>query len=209
MAKNKDPQGDELSPAEKTEVSKDFPSCGPGCGCGEPPLKGQNKLKMTIFLVVIVAVVGILIFKTTSAKQAAVATEIPGFAAPRTGPITNSSGQQGGSGAAISAIAELNTLANNLDTVFLLIPSPDNAPTSQETRAVLAAAEKTLNSKGLSTGIFTLPATSIDYPDIATTIKPPGIAVLTKGQRDRLCLWWDHGINLDASLCRLNPERRL
>lgn len=182
MTEKKDLPEDELSPADKTEEIPGFPGCSPGCGCGEPPLKGRQKLKVTIFLVVVAAVVGILIFKPTNARQSAIDPGSAGFAAPRMGAVINSSGQQGGSGAAISVLAELTTLASNLDTVFLLIPLQDPAPPGQETETVLAAAEKILNDKGLSTGIYTLKTTSPDYPDIAAEVTPPGIAVLTKGR---------------------------
>lgn len=174
-------KNDEKSPeAENAASNGSFPSCVPGCGCGEPTSKGGTKLKIAFCLVIVVAVAGILIFKTTNAKQNAVTN---GFSnsLSNTSAVINSSGQPGGSGAPISAIADLNTVADKLNTVFLVIPSKDNSPTSAETGTVLASVEKTLNSKGLSTGIFTLKAASPDYPDVAAKVTPPGIAVLTKG----------------------------
>jgi hypothetical protein len=71
-------------------------------------------------------------------------------------------------------------VADKLDTVFLVIPSKDNSPTVKETVTLLASAERTLNAKGLSAGIFTLQASSPDYPDVAAKVTPPGIAVLSK-----------------------------
>lgn len=157
-----------------------FPACDPGCACREAVNKGNNKIKIAVCLVVIVAVAGILAYKTTNAKQNAGTNGLTSSPAAM-GAVTNSSGQQGGSGAPISAIADLNTVAEKLNTVFLVIPSKDNAPTSKETSTVLASVERTLNTNGLSTGIFTLPATSPDYADVAAKVTPPGIAVLTKG----------------------------
>lgn len=160
--------------------------CAPGCACEKPVGKGSSKIKVAVCLIVLVAVCGILLFKTTSAKQNAAAMANSGFpgalGAKNKGPVLNSSGQHGGSGASLAAIAELNTEANKLDTVFLVIPGKDNAPASKETGAVLASVERTLNEKGLSTGIYTLKATSPDYPDVAAKVTPPGIAVLTKGR---------------------------
>ena len=46
---------------------------------------------------------------------------------------------------------------------------------------MLASVERTLNAKGLSTGIFTLKTSSPDYPDVAAKVALPGIAVLSKG----------------------------
>lgn len=171
------------SETNDTGSNGSFPSCGPGCDCGEPSSKGNTKLKIAVCLVVVVAVVGILVFKTTNAKQDSSLAGTTGFSNSLAGKgaVTNSSGQQGGSGAPISAIADLNTVADKLNTVFLVIPSKDNAPTSKETGVILASVERTLNAKGLSTGIFTLQATSTDYPDVAAKVTPPGIAVLSKG----------------------------
>ena len=168
---------------EKTVSPETASPCEPGCSCGEPTSKSNNKIKIAICLVVVVAVAGILVFKTTNAKQDSSLSGSNGFSNPRAvkGAVTNSSAQKGGSGASLSAIAELNTLADKLDTVFLVIPSKDNVPTAKETVALLTSAERTLNAKGLSTGIFTLQTSSPDYPDVAAKVTPPGIAVLSKG----------------------------
>ena len=166
------------------ESTDSFPSCGPGCDCGKPAGKGGTKLKVVICLVVAVAVVGILLFKTTNARQSGSDIGQSGFSSTfaSTGTVINSAGQQGGSGAPISAIAELNTVAAKLDTVFLVIPGKDNAPPTKETSAVLTSVKRILNAKGLHTGIFTLQTDSLDYPDVAAKVTPPGIAVLTKGR---------------------------
>ena len=172
------------SEAGDTGSTGAFPDCGPGCDCGKPAGNGATKVKIAICLVVVVAVVGILLFKTTSARQSSADIGKRGFSTPFTtsGKVVNSASQQGGSGATLSAIAELNTVAAKLDTVFLVIPSKDNAPITKETSSVLASVERTLNAKGLSTGIYTLQAASPDYPDVSAKVTPPGIAVLTKGR---------------------------
>lgn len=167
--------GDEGS----TEASS---CCSSGCGCGNLAGKGSTKLKIAICLVIALVIVGIFIFKSSSARQNPALGGNNGFSDSRKGPVTNSSGQQGGSAAQIAAIADLNSVADKLDTVFLIIPSKDNAPTTNSTGTILASAERTLNAKGLSTGIYTLQATSPDYPDVAAKVTPPGIAVLSKGR---------------------------
>lgn len=168
---------------EKTVSPETASACDTGCSCDKPAGKSNNKIKIAICLVVVVAVAGILVFKTTNAKQDSSLSGSNGFSNPLAvkGTVTNSSVQKGGSGASLSAIAELNTVADKLDTVFLVIPSKDNVPTSKETVALLTSAERTLNAKGLSTGIFTLQASSPDYSDVAAKVTPPGIAVLSKG----------------------------
>jgi len=183
------PDEKSTKPAEMGDgdATGDMPGCGPGCGCGEPDGKGNKKKNIAICLVVLVAIGGILLFKTTNAKQTTSGTGTTGysstnFAAKIKGPVLNSAGQKGGSGASLSAISELDTVAAQLDTVFLVIPGKDSAPSTKETGSALASVEGTLNAKGLSTGIYTLQSDSPDYPDVAAKVAAPGIAVLTKGR---------------------------
>ena len=177
---------DKSSLAKNAGPPNEFPSCGPGCGCGEPTGTGNTKLKMFIFLVVVAAVCGILFFKTSSARQNASDIAKNGFSNPyaATSPkaATNSAEQQGGSGALLPSISDLNTVAAEMDTVFLLIPGKDKTSISKKAGVVLASVERTLNEKGLSTGIFTLQTESPDYPGVAAKVTAPGIAVLTKGR---------------------------
>lgn len=187
MTTETDEKGTNHSEREDADSTGDSPSCGPGCGCGEPAGKANKKRNIAICLVVLIAIGGILLFKTTNAKQTTsgpVTTgySITNFAAKVEGPVLNSAGQKGGSGASLSALSELDTVAAKLNTVFLVIPSKDNAPSTNETGSALASVERTLNEKGLSTGIYTLQADSPDYPDVAAKVTAPGIAVLTKGR---------------------------
>ncbi len=175
--------GDKPSGTLDQGSTGDSSPCGPGCDCREPVGKTNTKAKIAVCLVVAFAVCGSLLFRMTGARQST-ETGTTGFSnqfARKTGPVLNSTGQQGGPGAFLAAIADLNTVAAKTDTVFLLIPGKDNAPAARETVAVLASMERTLNAKGLSTGIYTLQTTSPDYPDVAAKVTPPGIAVLTKG----------------------------
>jgi len=158
-----------------------FPGCGPGCDCGVPAI--NTKLKIVICLVVVVAVCGILLFKTSSARQNSSDISKSFFLNPLAATRSNGSqGQQGGSGASVNSISALNTMAAKLDTVFLLIPGKDNAPTTKETGEILASVERVLKEQGIKTGIFTLQTDSPDYPNIAAKASAPGIAVLTKGR---------------------------
>lgn len=179
-ANNNDNKTSETDDSETQNVATE---CAPGCACEKPFGKGTAKIKIAVCLIVLAAVGGILLYKTTSARQntAAMANNgFPGALGTRgKGPVLSSSGQPGGSGASLAAIADLNTVAAKLDTVFLVIPGKDNTLIAKETSAALASAERTLNSKGLSTGVFTLKATSPDYPDVAAKVTPPGIAVLS------------------------------
>ena len=177
---------DETASAETkdTPPQQNAPCCGPGCDCGKPA--GNSKLKVAVCLLVVVAVCGILLFKTTSARQNTPGLGISGFSSPLAttapGAAANNPGQRTGIGESLPSIDALNTVAANLDSVFLLIPNKDNAPASKETGSAVAAVERTLKSKGIRTGIFTLQTGSPDYPDVAARMSAPGIVVLTKGR---------------------------
>lgn len=160
------------------------PGCGPGCDCGKPA--GNSKLKVAVCLLVVVAVGGILLFKTSSARQDVPDLGKSGFSSPLAttapGAAANNTGQRTGIGESLPSIDALNTVAANLDAVFLVIPNKDNAPASKETGAAVAAVERTLKSKGIRTGIFTMQTGSPDYPNVAARVSAPGILVLTKGR---------------------------
>ena len=51
---------------EKAVSPETVSACEPGCACGEPVSKGNTKLKVAVCLVVIVAIAGILVLKTTN-----------------------------------------------------------------------------------------------------------------------------------------------
>lgn len=176
---------DDKNPQTQDPGAAGAPGCSSGCDCREEVRgSGGKKIKMVFFLAVLVLAAGILLFKLKSAQQKpslpGTATLSDKFAAKRSGPVTSSADQQRGRGASLSAIAELNNVANGLDLVFLVIPEKNNAPTARETDAALTTVEKTLNAKGLSTGIYTLKTSSPDYPDVAAKVTAPGVAVLTK-----------------------------
>jgi len=178
-------KGNKPSEAGNALAPQNAPGCWPGCDCGKPAGDGNTKLKIVVFLVVVAAVCGILLFKTTSAKQNASGIGKSGFSNPlvTTGPNTpaNSAGQQGGIGASLSSISALNTVAADLDAVFLVIPSKDNATPTKETVAAVAAVERTLKERDISIGIFTLQVGSPDYIDVTTKISVPSIVVLKRG----------------------------
>lgn len=158
--------------------------CGPGCDCGRPA--GNTRLKIAVCLVVIVGVCGILLYKTTNARQNAAGIVRTGFstlpAATGPGVAANSSGQRTELGIPLPSVGALNTVATKLDSVFVIVPGKDDASPTDETVAALAAAERTLRAKGIRTGVYTLQTGSTDYPDLAARVSAPGIAVLTKGR---------------------------
>ncbi len=181
MAREANNNDTKLSETGDAGLTGDFPSCGPGCDCGVPAV--NTKVRIAICLVVVLAVSGILFFKISSARQNSFDNSKSFFSNPFTATSLNDgTGKQGGSGAAVPSLSALNTVAANLDTVFLFIPGKDNAPTTKETGEILASVERVLKEQGIKTGIFTLQTDSPDYPNIAAKASAPGIAVLTRGR---------------------------
>ncbi len=147
---------------------------------GKPPQKG-GATKIIIFLVVVGVVAGGLLFKAMNDKPAA-KIGAGGCPSPtgKKAMAVNSSNQEGGCGAPLAGIKELTKAAADMDTVFILVPTKDNAPFPKESIAVVNAVEKTLNGKGVNTGVYTLQTTSPDHAKLAAKLALPGIAVLTK-----------------------------
>lgn len=178
--------GNKPSEAGNASPPENAPCCAPGCGCGEPAGNGNKKLKIGVCIAVIVAVCGILLYKTTNARQPANCSGNAGFAgtaqATSSSAAVNSLAQQAESGTSIPSLSTLNTMAAKLNSVFLIVPGKDNAPPTPETVSALETVGKTLLAKGIRTGVFTLQTTSPDYPDMASQVSAPNIAVLTKGK---------------------------
>jgi hypothetical protein len=78
----------------------------------------------------------------------------------------------------IGAIAELNTVATNLDAVFVFLPGKE----SISAVTPMQNAARTIESKGLKCGLFSLKAGSRDYNQIATQMSLPGVLAMVKGR---------------------------
>ncbi len=146
---------------------------------GKPPKKG-GATKIVLFLAVVGVVAGALFLGAMKDKPAGMGKGGCPSPAGKKAMAVNSSNQEGGCGAPLAGIKELTTVATDMDTVFILVPTKDNAPFPKESISVVNAVEKTLNGKGVSTGVYTLQTTSPDHAKIAAKLALPGIAVLTK-----------------------------
>jgi hypothetical protein len=146
-----------------------------------------NRLKVLVCAVVAVLALGIIVYKTTSAKNNnAVPCGNGGFLNPLADTkdvAGNRTGQRARILGSIPAMRDIDAIAANLDTVFLLVPSKDNALAPKETSEALSAVGGTLSAKGIRAGVFTLQIDSPDYqPIVAKLLSVPGIVILTKGR---------------------------
>jgi uncharacterized protein YpmB len=161
-------------------------NCGPGCDCGKP--SGNKKAKTVICLIVLLAVCGIFVYKTTGTKQSAPTITATAFAAPilnqATGqePAVKSVEDKKNVGEFLDSLASLNKVAVNQDAVFVFIPAKDNDIVSKETADAIASAEQKLKSSGVSIGLYTLQSSSPEYANIAAQLTLPSMLVMSKGR---------------------------
>lgn len=77
---------------------------------------------------------------------------------------------------------DLNKVAISQDAVFIFIPDSKNSPVDGKTKDAVLAAQKTLNNNKISLGLYTLPASSPDYPEISKQLQAPAILIASKGR---------------------------
>ena len=196
------PNGDSLTDGLPVKPANETAACGPGCDCGSP--SGSGRAKLAISLVVLLAVAGIVVYKVFNGSQQdannADAGEKEGFAiaaAAQNATLEKGSSAQGGSdpdetapsakdntriGKYLESLSELNKVALNKDAVFIFIPAKKDEAASETTRAAVFSAQKTLNSKGIRVGLYTLQITSQDFSSILSQVQVPAILVACKGR---------------------------
>ncbi|HBM15294.1 MAG TPA: hypothetical protein DD381_02965 [Lentisphaeria bacterium] len=82
----------------------------------------------------------------------------------------------------IESLSELNKLASSKDAVLIFIPTPKSEFADAQTQSAVLAAQQTLNSNGISLGLFTLMPVSQDYLMISRQIQAPAVLVANKGR---------------------------
>jgi hypothetical protein len=175
-------------PTDNTESLKQpATTCGPGCGCNVT--KAPGKTRWVIGAIVLVAA-GIMVvramIKSGEASSQISAPAFAAFAASQTpGPVTNSSTAgptTEKSVETIGALSELNTMATNLDAVFVFLPGKEGTSANPPSTPMNGAAHAIESNAGKKCGLFTLKAGSPDYDRIATQISLPGVLAMVKGR---------------------------
>ena len=179
------PGQDQTVPTAAAKHENDM-ACGPGCDCNKP--SGNMKARVAVCLIALLAICGIFVYKAMGAKQSAPANTVNAFAAPI---AKQTSGQEAAAasvdgkkkiGELLDSLGSLNNLAMNKDTVFIFIPAKGEEATTKTTFGAIQSAIKTLESKGLRIGLYTLRSSSPEYPDIAKQLPLPGMLILSKGR---------------------------
>jgi hypothetical protein len=158
--------------------------CGPGCGCNVTKTPGKMRWVISI---IVLAAAGIMVvramIKSDAVSSQTSASAFATLAASQTpGPVTNPGAAapavETSVVTSIGAIAELNTVATNLDAVFVFLPGKE----SISAVTPMQNAARTIESKGLKCGLFSLKAGSRDYNQIATQMSLPGVLAMVKGR---------------------------
>jgi MYXO-CTERM domain-containing protein len=168
-------------PTDNTELLKQQASaCGPGCNCNATGTPG--KTRWVIGAIVLVAA-GVLVARDIIKSDAAPPqTSGQAFALPiatinssTAAPTTEKSMEP------IGSLSELNTVATNLDAVFVFLPGKEGT-SGNSPAATMNKAARTIEAQGKKIGLFTLKAGSSDYDQIAGQISLPAVLAMVKGR---------------------------
>lgn len=153
--------------------------CGTGCSCGTSGSGGRWRWVVGI---VVLLVAGVLVAKAVmkdNGTSAAPASDK--FAAlPTPDAAVKPAGTNGIE--EISAIAELNTVAKDLDGVFVVCPDKTGVTAKATTEQIRSAVRAIESQQKAKVGVFVLKAGSRDLDQVATQITLPGALVMVKGR---------------------------
>jgi hypothetical protein len=147
-----------------------------------------------ISLVVVLAIGGILVYKgftrgrtgtanSAAGKEAAFQISLGGENAASGNNAAKSSEDGTTVGAYLESLSELNKVAVNQNGVFIFVPRKTDEGASDLTRNALLSAQKTLDSKNIKVGLYTLKTASTDYSAVSFRAQLPAVLVACKGGR--------------------------
>lgn len=192
-----DVEPDSIKSITKSGTQDSEAVCGPECNCSKPP--ANNKMKITVGLVIVLVAVGIFVYKlikptpisktVSTSTYAAVTDETntnitsPSVEQPKV-PVVKASQtpKKMYIGEYLDSISSLNTVAVDLDAVFILVPRKEKESVKKETETAMLGAQSTLKTKGISVGLYTLRTAAPEYQAIIQQFSPPAIVVACKGR---------------------------
>jgi len=163
-------------------TTNSVPCCENGsCDCEKPV--ARNNIKVLIFVIVALAVVGIVGFKLLTANEN---NENGGgtFGFGQSNSNSNPSGNNATPsefGILINSFDELNDLAVNDDAVFVFIPDSEDVLIDSRANQSSINAQQSLKKSNVTVGFYTIQYGSSDYEYLAEATNTPAIAVMTKG----------------------------
>jgi len=185
-------ENEERKKKDNIELLKQQASaCGPECGCHATGASGR--IRWVLGAIVLVAAVAVAARAMVKSNGASTQASVPAFASPvgeqavtpKNGSAAPLAAKTNESEAVawktIGAISELNTVAVDVDAVFVFLPGKNNVSSSFPT-AQTKGAVRTIAAQGRKVGLFTLKTDSAEYKQIAAQVSVPGIIVMVKGR---------------------------
>lgn len=172
----------ELKAKDDMESIKEQASaCGSGCNCHA---KGSTGKARVIVGVIVLVIAGALVARALAKNNTVAAAPASASFAALPGVVESSSSNSVDTNAVkeISALSELNTLAKDMDGVFVYLPGKTNIPSNEATAQIRSAAQTIERQMKGKIGIFTLKADSRDYKQVASQIALPGTLAMVKGR---------------------------
>jgi len=186
-------QGDR--PMKETKSSE--PCCGknnaePLCSCLSEERDGgiavgQKTLKAAICLVVLLAVVSIVGYRTinTGNNSRTVPNDRAAFTFGQLASANTSSQantvQVEQKLEDLKSLNELNTVAVDKDAVFIFVPDSGNTLMDDTTKTSIHEVQQGLRGRNITVGLYALLRDAPDYAEIAKQVKLPAILVVNKG----------------------------
>lgn len=181
---------------DNNEQKNESSSCGPDCTCNSN--KGMSARTKTIILAIIVITAGLvlgnsLLRKSPSTVSALQQTEYSGALSkvPAAAVHSQDTAQDSAttakppakavSIAPLASFESLNTVAQDVDGVFILLVNSE----AQKTPAMqqeIAAAMKTIAARGVRMSAFQLAATAPEFAEMTSQMPVPGVLAVFKGR---------------------------
>ena len=158
--------------------------CGSDCNCHD---KGTTEKARWVVGVVVLVAAGVMVARAVVKNNSTADTSAStGFAALPAAVQSSSNGVatvvDTDAVKEINALSELNTVAKDMDGVFVFLPCKTNAAV-KEAKAQIRSAAQTIERKMKGKiGVFTLKSGSRDYEQVASQIAVPGTLAMVKGR---------------------------
>ncbi len=159
-------------------------SCGPDCACNTKT-KEFSRLKI-ILLAIIIIVAGAALGQSLIRKAHAATVPSPtGYSASLSlnppQEKKQSDPSQPEAFIPLESISSLNTVAQDMGGVFVLLVDNDAGKTPAIVKEI-SVARDAIASRGMRIGLFQLNRNSQDFAMASSQLKPPGVLVLVKGK---------------------------
>jgi hypothetical protein len=149
----------------KEEIVYDSSSeCGPDCDCHNSTV--SQSTKKTIFIIVLLIIIGILAIKSCCKAGAEPAKQ----------------NARVSSGILGQSLESINQLKSRQNVSFVLVPSQGNGSVNDSAKSNVLSSQKILNNKNITVNLYTLKSSSVDYASLASKYTLPAIIVFNNGQ---------------------------